>query len=34
MSTFLSGPEVPITLGVWATDFLVLTILFKMATGL
>ncbi len=28
-----SGPEVAITLGVWAAGFIVLTILFKMATG-
>jgi len=28
-----SGPEVAITLGVWAAGFLVLTILFKIATG-
>ena len=28
-----SGPEVAITLGVWAAGFIVLTILFKIATG-
>jgi Ni/Fe-hydrogenase subunit HybB-like protein len=28
-----TGPEVAITIGVWAAGFLVLTILFKMATG-
>jgi len=28
-----TGPEVAITLGVWAAGFIVLTILFKMATG-
>lgn len=28
-----SGPEVAITLGIWAAGFIVLTILFKIATG-
>ena len=28
-----TGPEVAITLGVWAAGFIVLTILYKMATG-